>query len=86
MMPGESSHVRSGSLAMSASEMLGISGVASGQVDWVRMEAASERAWEASELLQASEGALVLLSRVVAEKVDARAAAVSRWSFNFGMM
>lgn len=43
------------------------------QVDWVRIEAASERACDASELLHVSDGALVLLSNVVAEKVEARA-------------
>ena len=75
-MAGESSHVRSGgglpNSAGSCSD--GTSFTVSGHVDCVRMEAASDLGLEASELeVQASEGALVPLSRVVADRHDARA-------------
>ena len=73
-MAGESSHVLSGTLPISTSEMECISALASCHVDCVRIDAASDLPCDASELLHASEGALVLLSKVVAEKVEARAA------------
>ena len=51
----------------------GMSWASSGQVHWVLMEASSERHWEASELVHASDGALMLLMSVLAEKVEAPA-------------
>lgn len=51
----------------------GMSAMVSGHVDCVRMDAASDLACEASELVQASEGTLpALLSSVVAERTDER--------------
>lgn len=71
---GESSQLRSKVLPTSPSWIEGTSVLPSGHavVDCVRIEAASPRPWEASELLQVRDGALVLLRRVLAEKVEAR--------------
>ena len=74
---GESSHVRSvDALPRSEDSAIegGISAMVSGHVDCVRIDAASDLACDASELVQANEGTLpALLSRVVAERTDERA-------------
>lgn len=77
MAAGESSHVVwSGTFPNSeGSWREGTSVPASGQVDCDRIDAASERHCDASELaVHANEGALVLLlSRVVADRIEDRA-------------
>jgi hypothetical protein len=73
---GESSQVRSvDALPISEDSAIegGISAMVSGHVDCVRIEAASDLACEASELVQANEGTLpALLSKVVADSTEER--------------